>query len=351
VIERRIRERGSIPFDDFMDVALYAPGGFYDEPPIGAGGDFVTSPHVHWWFAYAIGVALGALHDGLGPGRAARLVELGAGDGTLARQLLDILAEAAPIDYVAVERSAGARAALEQLGVAVRPSIAELGVLNGAIVFANELLDNLPFRRVRGRADGRRPVEVRVGLLGDRVVELEAPIDASIASLVPMLEPGAEASVPTGALSLVDALAERMRDSYALFIDYSSERGREIHGYKAHRIVDDVLDHPASSDITAAVDFDLVEARARERGLTALGRVTQRAALLSLGFGEWAARERDTAPAVASAGATRAWASRGRASLLIDRRGLGAHRWTLLATPGLPAPRWLADAMSGSPDG
>ena len=50
-IREAIRDHGPIAFDEFMELALYGPGGFYEEPPVGADGDFVTSPHVHEVFA------------------------------------------------------------------------------------------------------------------------------------------------------------------------------------------------------------------------------------------------------------------------------------------------------------
>jgi NADH dehydrogenase [ubiquinone] 1 alpha subcomplex assembly factor 7 len=346
-IVRTIRNRGPIAFDAFMELSLYGEGGYYERPPVGPAGDFVTSPHVHWWFAYALGVALGSLHDAIGADRPVRLVEFGAGDGTLARQVLEILGDAGPIGYTAVERSAGARERLSALGVDVGASVEDVDGLDGALLFANELLDNLPFRRVRRRGDAL--VEVRVGLADDRLVEVETDPEDVLSSRAPSLENGAEAAIPTGALALVDALAERMRHSYALLIDYSTERGTQVHGYRRQRVVADVLDRPGSADVTAAVDFDLVEAHARERGLSVLGRVTQRDALLALGFGEWTARERDRLSTLGASEATRAWAARSRATLLVDPNGLGAHRWVLLATPGLPAPAWLEAARPARP--
>jgi SAM-dependent MidA family methyltransferase len=334
-----------------MELALYAPGGYYERPPIGPKGDFVTSPHVHWWFAYALGRALGQLQEGLGDDRLAHLIELGAGDGALARDLLEMLRDAGPVEYVAVERSAGARAALAGLGLDARASVEDLGPIEGALVFANELLDNLPFRRVRRRPEGAL-VEVRVGMRADRFVEIETEADDALAvlapAIVPALEPDDEVTVPTGALALVDVLAERMRDSYALLIDYSTERGHDVHGYRGHRVIEDVLDRPGTTDVTAAVDFDVVEARARQRGLVVLGRATQRAMLLALGFAEWADAERIRASALGGAKATRVWAARSRASVLVEPDGLGAHRWSLLATPGLPVPDWL-DAARDRP--
>jgi NADH dehydrogenase [ubiquinone] 1 alpha subcomplex assembly factor 7 len=353
-IRRAIGRRGSIRFDEFMELALYAPGGYYERPPVGPKGDFVTSPHVHWWFAYALGAALGSLGQRLGAGRPVRLVELGAGDGTLARTLIEILADAGPIEYTAVEESSGAREALAGAGVTVAASLDEVPSLDGALLFANELLDNLPFRRVRRRDD--RLVEVRVGLAGDRFVEVEAPpdpeLDAAldVGSSIARLDPGAEVAVPTGALDLVDRLAERMRDGYALFIDYSAELGRAVHGYRRQRATGDVLEHPGAADITAGVDFDAVERRAQERGLLVLGRVTQREALLALGFAEWAAGERERQASLRAGGraaeATRAWSARSRATLLVEPNGLGAHRWLLLAAGNLAAPEWMSAAKA-----
>ncbi|MGZ4109379.1 MAG: SAM-dependent methyltransferase [Actinomycetota bacterium] len=344
-IVERIRESGPIGFDAFMELALYDEDGYYARPPIGISGDFVTSPHVHWWFAYGLTLALAQLHDALGAPRPIRLVELGAGDGTLARQVLEVLAEAGPIEYTAVERSAAGREALSRLGARTLPSFDAAGPVDDALVFANELLDNLPFRRIRRRPDGAL-VDVRVGVDGDRLVEVEEPTDTGVG--VAGLAVGSETIVPRGALALVDALADRMRHAYALVIDYSAERGREVHGYRDRRVIADVLDDPGTTDITAGVDFDLVEEHARERGLEVLGRVTQRDVLLALGFAAWAERERDDRSTAGDSSAARSWAARSRASLLIDEHGLGAHRWLLLATPGLGAPAWLDEAKERS---
>jgi SAM-dependent MidA family methyltransferase len=46
-ILQAIRSRGPISFAEYMELALYGAGGFYEDPPVGAEGDFVTSPHVH----------------------------------------------------------------------------------------------------------------------------------------------------------------------------------------------------------------------------------------------------------------------------------------------------------------
>src|SRR5581483_2271084 len=203
-----IRERGPISFAEFMELALYGPGGFYERTPIGARGHFVTSPHVHPVFAELLLRAVVGLWEHLERPTPLRVVEVGAGDGTLAAWLLRLAPELdLPISYSAVERSPGARERLLALDPSpdVREQLTELGPLEGAVVIANELLDNLPFRRVRGTAAG--VVEVRVGLREDRLAEVEGPLDERLEALAPRLRPGEEAVVPVGALAFVEELA------------------------------------------------------------------------------------------------------------------------------------------------
>ena len=185
----------------------------------------------------------------------------------------------------------------------------------------------------------------------DSFVEVDVPCDAKMAKLAAQQEPlapGQESIVPTGALRFVDELATTFRRGYALLIDYGSARGPsgEVHGYREHRVLEDVLHDPGSADITAGVDFGAIVRRAERGGLRSLGLASQRDALLALGFAEWNAVQLDRQGSLLAQGkgglATRVWEGRGRASLLVDPGGLGRQKWLLLATERLPAPGWLA---------
>ncbi|MDP9119472.1 MAG: SAM-dependent methyltransferase, partial [Actinomycetota bacterium] len=160
-----IRDHGPISFAEYMELALYGPGGFFEHPPVGPDGHFVTSPHVHPVFAELLGRAIVDLHARLGDPRPFQLTEVGAGDGTLARQLIEHLREL-DVAYTAVETSPGARRGLDAIG-GIR--VAERLEGSPQLVLANELMDNLPFRRLRGTASGTK--EVMVGLDDDRLVE------------------------------------------------------------------------------------------------------------------------------------------------------------------------------------
>jgi SAM-dependent MidA family methyltransferase len=336
-IRREIDDDGPVTFARFMELALYGPGGFYEDPPVGAARHFVTSPHVHPVFGELLARGVDEIWEALGTPRPFRVTEVGAGDGTLARSLL-AHTEAIPVRYTAVERSAGARAALAELeDVRVTDRLAAPAHL----VLANELLDNLPFRVVRG---GR---EVRIGREGDRLVEVLAPMEDELAAFT---DDEDERVIPAGAFAFIDDLARALDRGYALLIDYGGlgTSGGPVHGYRGHALVEDVLTNPGSADITAGVDFDLIAERAVADGLIAFPTVTQRAALVALGLGDWLqdelGRQRMRLDAGDGREAVAAWSGRNEATMLVDPGGLGRLRWLLLATPGLDGPPWLERA-------
>jgi len=339
LLRAEIAATGPITFARFMELALYGDHGYYASPPVGPAGDFVTSPHVHPVFAELLARALAELHDGLGHPSPWRLVEAGAGDGTLAAQLLPALP--APVDVVAVDVAPGALGSLAGID-GVTPAD-DLPADGWDVLIANELLDNLPFRVVR---DGR---EVRVGVDGDAFVETLVDLDDELTAFGDR----PDGVVPIGALGFVDRLADAMagRPGYALLIDYGAVSGPDaVHGYSSHRVVEDVLAAPGATDVTAGVDMDLLAERARARGVHASPVVDQRSALVALGFEAWfhdqlAAQHRQLEERD-GLGAVRTWSAKSRATLLVDPAALGRFRWLLLASTELPAPVWLDRAIA-----
>jgi NADH dehydrogenase [ubiquinone] 1 alpha subcomplex assembly factor 7 len=355
-VRAAIAERGPIGFDEYMAIALYGPGGFFEDPPIGPRGHFVTAPHVHpFVFAHSVRSALLETWHALGEPDPFRVVELGAGNGTLADALLEAFGElpGPRLDFVGVEISPGAREALAERGHAAVERIGDLEPFEGA-VFANELLDNLPFVPVRGRAD--RTVEVRVGLdpASQRLIEVEVPWSRQAIEL-PSLRDGEDTTVPLGALAMLDEVADRVRRGSVLLVDYGRIGGPAgpVHGYREHREIADVLADPGATDITAGVDWNPVAAHARSLGLGVFGPIPQAEALDVLGYTRWESTMREKQSALQRAGrgsaAVRVWEARSRASLLADPSGLGGFWWLVLSTPHLPEPGWLATARRPPP--
>ncbi len=345
-VRAAIADHGPIGFDEFMELALYGPGGFFETPPVGAERHFVTAPHVHpFVFAHCLRDALLDAWFALGEIDPLPVVELGPGDGTLADALRSAFAElpAPRPAYTGVEIGAGARDELAARGLATASGLAGLEPFEGVVV-ANEVLDNLPFVPVRGRPRG--PVEVRIGLDAGGLVEVEVPwSNGSVPP--PPLRPGEETTLPVGTFAMLEELARVLRRGYVVMIDYGSVDGPAgpVHGYREHRPVADVLADPGGSDVTAGVDLAMVAERARALGLLPFAPVTQAEALAELGHDRWQRTMREMQSDLQAAGrgaeAFRVWEARSRASLLADPSGLGAFWWLVLGTAGLPEPAWL----------
>jgi NADH dehydrogenase [ubiquinone] 1 alpha subcomplex assembly factor 7 len=351
-IRRAIERHGPISFAEFMELALYGPHGFYQEPPVGEHGHFVTSPHVHPLFGWLVGRAIRFCVEPLAMEQPPAIVEVGAGDGTLAAQVRPELGEHR---YVAIERGAGARDVIAQRmpDVEVAASLEALDQHVDGVVFANELLDNLPFRWIR-RDDLGDLQEVLVDLRDGRLAPVEQPFakeDVEGREAVPeTLPPGTDGVIPEGALHFVERLARVLRCGYAVFVDYGASAAAEVHGYRQQRVVADVLDHPGSADITAGVDFAMLEERATKLGVRSFGTVSQRSALTALGYEDWTRRERDRQRDAqdrrSGRHAVMTWSGRNAAASLIDPGGLGRLRWWLVATSGLERPDWFVAAQA-----
>ncbi|HYC09887.1 MAG TPA: SAM-dependent methyltransferase, partial [Steroidobacteraceae bacterium] len=147
---------GWLPFERFMELALYAPGlGYYSagSAKLGAGGDFVTAPEMSDLFSRCLArqcAQVLALTNG-------EILELGAGTGRMAATVLTELAaqELLPQRYAILEVSADLadrqRRRLGRLPVELRERVVWLERLPEqplrGVILANEVADALPCRR------------------------------------------------------------------------------------------------------------------------------------------------------------------------------------------------------------
>ena len=298
---------GAIPFARFMELALYAPGlGYYSAGAhkLGAGGDFVTAPEIAPLFsrtlARAILPLLAAMPD-------ARLLEVGAGSGRMAA---DVLAELAARDrhpgYAILERSAELRerqqVTLAAAGLADRAEwLDELPAHFTGIVLANELLDALPVHRVVWQEGELH--EAWVGWAPDGFVWRLGPLTdprlakrfAAIRERVPDLPDPYLSEINLAAEDWLASLGERLERGAILLIDYGYGRAEFYHPqrregtltchYRHHRHADPFF-WPGLQDITAHVDFTAVADAALAAGLRVAGYTTQAHFLLGSGLPE-----------------------------------------------------------------
>ena len=308
-IRRQIARHGPVTFAEYMARALYHPGGYYSCHH--AGADYYTSPQVHPAFGALLAVYLFHLWTLLDRPRPFTIVEPGAGDGFLCR---DVLTAAAglpdgfhkAIRYVACDLRPIAgweRGQARAQRIAANALRLPLRGVAGCVI-SNELLDALPVHRVRmdrGRlrelyvdvesdvADGyegqfvERPREPSTPLLERRLTELGIELsDGQTAEICLLLE--------DWALSVASVLDR----GFVLTIDYGRSAAdlydpeQRPHGtlvtYRAHRQTDSPLVEPGRQDITAQVDFTSARAAGERAGLVTVGNVAQGPFLSRLGL-------------------------------------------------------------------
>jgi SAM-dependent MidA family methyltransferase len=251
----------TVPFDHFVDDALYGDDGFYTTGgSAGRRGDFLTSPEVGPLFGAVVARFLDTEWERRGRPPRFTVHEVGAGPGTLARSVLTARPRCAgALDYVAVEISPVQRARHPD-GVASSVDLPD-GPLDG-VVLANELLDNLPFRLAVHDGGWREAFVLVDG--GTRSEVLSAPFDP-VPSVLPVSAPlGARAPLVDRAATWVGDVARRL-DGVLVAIDYfvpttaelAARPWREwLRTYRGHERGGHYLSEPGSQDITTEVPID-----------------------------------------------------------------------------------------------
>ena len=304
VLHEEIRASGPIPFDRFMDLALYHPGrGYYARGPsrLGRGGDYYTASDVGPAFGRVLARQIAELDEFLGSPEPFRYVEWAAGRGLLARDLLDALGAshgelASRCRATLIDRSEGMRqacaAAVPEAAVAAPGSVACGGA--GCVV-AVELFDALPVRRVR--RSGGALLEVRVGWEDGGLLEVETPADPAVASWAEdngaAPSPGDEAEVPLRLAPALSDLARTIDRGFLLVVDYGFEASRlygpghrrgTLLAYHGHSASEDTLARVREQDLTAHENLTALAREARALGLAPLGWTTQDRFLIANGI-------------------------------------------------------------------
>ena len=253
---------GAISFEQYMGLALYGEGGFYQGGgKAGRRGDFITSPEVGPLFAAVIARYLDDCWNELGCPNSFDVVEVGAGPGTLARGIFDAQPKCmSALKYVAVEIS-GSQRTMHPDFVESAESFPDRTIQG--VVLANELLDNLPFNLFV--YDGEW-MEAFVGLGGDgKFVEVLRTVDV-IPTLLPSSAPlGSRAPIQTSASQWLLNVSQKLSRGRVLAFDYCSQSTSEVaftpwrewlRTYKDHDRGAHYLIEPGSQDITTQVMID-----------------------------------------------------------------------------------------------
>ena len=300
-IQQAIVEGGGwLPFDRFMELALYAPGlGYYSNSrqKFGlmpqSGSDFVTAPEMSPLFGEALAVQIG---QALQVGALAEVWEFGAGTGALAAQVLEALGDRIE-RYRIVDLSGTLRQRQAEKLAPWRAKIEWLDQLPDhieGVVIGNEVLDAMPVQLLHfdgGRWWERGVVIAPTGLAwADRPTTLKPPLDADELTHYP---PGTVTEIHPQAEAFVRTLATRLRRGAVFLIDYGFPESEYYHPQRVggtlmchheHRSDPDPLVKIGEKDITAHVNFTGIALAGQDAGLTVLGYTSQANFLINCGL-------------------------------------------------------------------
>ena len=309
--------------------------------------------------------ALDAWWEELGAPDPFVVVEAAAGVGTLAKAVLASSPACAPaLRYLLVERSDRLRErqtlalALEPAATVLGPMapsdedefdgpqalpgggprVASLGELPvgpfAGVVFANELLDNLPFSLLERTATGWS--EVRVGETGDGFGEVLTPAEAKDVEqadrLVPDAPVGARIPLQSAAVDWLRGALRTLSRGRVVLVDYATTTSELasrpiaewLRTYRGGGPGTDPLDRPGSQDLTVEVCVDQlarVQAPALDRPQSEFLAAHGIASLRDAAASAWQA-----AAASPDVEALKARSRVDEAAALTDPTGLGAFR-------------------------
>lgn len=295
------RAGGWLSFARFMELALHAPGlGYYSAgaAKFGGAGDFVTAPGLGRLFGRTLARQAAQVIEAGIPD----VLELGAGTGQLARDLLNELAalKHSPRRYLILETSADLRERQRALLAREAPDafariewIDRLPAQLEALVIANEVLDAMPTHVVEA---GDREIGERGVVFANERFEWKtgAASGAVLAAARTLgLPPGYVTEINLAARAFVAVLGDALRTGVALFIDYGFPGREYYHAQRSagtlmchyrHRSHDDPLSLVGLQDITAHVDFSALADAAATAGLAVLGYSNQAQFLINCGI-------------------------------------------------------------------
>jgi SAM-dependent MidA family methyltransferase len=319
LLREQIASHGPMPFSQYMERCLYAPGlGYYSagRTKFGAAGDFVTAPELGGLFA---GCMVNAVQPVLAMlGDEADFLELGGGSGAFAEAALKALAASGtlPRRYLILEPSADLRERQRERLQANLP--AELNARVQwldrppeqdwrGVLFANEVIDALPATRFAMRQGEVH--EEHVVLDGEgRLMRVDRPADALVSAAVRHVERDLGIDFVDGYRSeilpqlpyWIQAVAGSLVAGLMLFVDYGYVR-REFYlperddgtlmAHYRHHAHNDPLYLPGMNDLTASVDFTALAEAGNSAGFGVAGYLPQAQFLIGAGLQDVFERE------------------------------------------------------------
>ncbi|MGL5083677.1 MAG: class I SAM-dependent methyltransferase [Microcoleaceae cyanobacterium] len=328
----RVSSQRRITFSEYMNWVLYHPEfGYYNgsQPKIGAGGDFFTSVHLGPDFGELLAEQFVELWEVLGCPEPFTLVEMGAGQGILAVDILQYLQERHPeflraLTYGIIEHSPRFRTEQahrlkpwSDLGCSIQWLDWEAIPQNSitGCFFSNELVDAFPVHQVvfeNGQlqevyvtvdlgSEDANPQSLQFAEFTEVIGDLSTPQLSEYFQFLDIhfnseLYPDHyRTEVNLAALDWMTTIASKLHQGFVLTIDYGysaqkyyspMRQGGTLQCYFQHRYHNHPYLNIGYQDLTAHVNFTALEKQGERWGLETVGFTQQALFLMALGLGD-----------------------------------------------------------------
>jgi len=278
---------GAIPFSEYMEHVLYAPGlGYYSAGCLkfGEQGDFVTAPEISSLFSRCVTRAITPVFKAI---NSAQILEVGAGSGRMAADILNELnaTETALDKYFILERSAELRERQQITIQKIAPQYCDkvewlesLPKSFSGVIVANELLDAMPVHRFQKINQANSELYVAYQnqqFIWQQVTNSNSRLDARIAAIekncgVELTE-NYQSEINFAAEDWLSSINDILVQGYILLLDYGYPEKEYYHEqrssgtlncYYRHARHDNPFLYPGLQDITAHIDFSNLTASA-----------------------------------------------------------------------------------------
>ena len=295
----KISNNKHIPFDKFIDIALYhkKTGYYMKKNPFGKDGDFITAPNISILFSEMLAIWCLAFWENLGCPKKINIIELGAGNGEMMYQMIKVFERFNKFressNYFILEKSQFLKKIqkkkLNYHKITWLNSINKLK--NGPNIFlANEFFDSLPIKQFIKKNNKWYEKSIKKNNINKfefvnvitNIKNLEKKIEINLSKNQKIIEfspltykylniISKKINTFQGGLLIVDYgyLQKKMKDSLQSIYKHN---------------FNNVLDNFGKSDITYNLNFFLLKKIVKKLNLKVVGLTSQKKFLTKLGI-------------------------------------------------------------------
>ena len=295
-----LKEKKSIPLDQFMNISLYDKkfGYYMKKNPFGKEGDFITAPLISNLFGEMIAIWCVAFWEYIGKPKKILLVELGPGDGSLCKDLLRIFRQFKnfynSLEINLLEISDKLKT-IQRLKINNRKVkwIKKIKEINcGPVIFlGNEFFDALPIKQIYKKKKLFFEKYVALSNNNKKIRFLNKKANNSLIRRIQklnLISKGNTIEYPLEAIKFLDAIAKKINkfDGGLLTFDYgytTKKNQNTLQSVKKHKCTN-IFSMPHHSDITSHLNFKLFHEILKKNNLNVEKITTQNEFLKKIGI-------------------------------------------------------------------